>query len=156
LIQEVVEVKRLVTIVAPAILVVGLVLLGLSDTVPIRWSSWPSKVDVVEAVLRDIPIAWVTEVEIIKYSEPFSPQMCLMRSCIHWPVRVYIIGDQRKEEREVYLYEDIIGVWRLGWRFMSPESPRITSQNEVISRASNSSASATITITMYAVGKEGG
>jgi hypothetical protein len=118
----VVEVKRPVILVALAILLIGLVLLGLSDTVPFRWSSWPSEADVEEAVLRDIAgengpsvfhSQWVTEVEVVEYGEPCIDKLAMMRQYICWPVKVYFIGDQQRVQRIVWLNKGPFGEWRV-------------------------------------------
>ena len=118
--------KRLVIIVALAILIIGLVLLGLSDTWHIPR---PSEKDVEEAVLRDIAgedgpsvfhSQWVTEVEVIEYGEPYIPEGSFMRSYTIWPVKVYFIGDQQREQRKVCLHEGISGEWSVGICFPRP------------------------------------
>ena len=120
--------KRRVTVLAIAILIIGLVLLGLNDTVPVYGFRWPSEAEVEEAVLKDIAgehgpsvfhSQWVTEVEVIEYGEPYIPGMMAMRSYIIWPVKVYFIGDQQRVQREICLHEGISyrgisGEWRVG------------------------------------------
>jgi hypothetical protein len=108
-------VKRLVIVAAIAILLIGLVLLGLSDTWLI---SRPSEKDVKEAVLKDIAgeygpsvfhSQWVTEVEVIEYGEPYLPNRLMLTaeggSCIRWPVKVYFIDNQQKKvQRRVCVF----------------------------------------------------
>ena len=113
--------KRVVIVAAIAALLIGLVLLGLSDTLHIPK---PSEKDVEEAVLRDIAgengpsvfhSQWVTEVAVIEYGEPYIPRYTAMRSYKIWPVRVYFIGDQRREQRKVCVFYDDMytGEWRV-------------------------------------------
>lgn len=106
--------KRLVIIVAIAILLIGLVLLGLSDTVLTSYFRRPSEADVEEAVLKDIAgeigmgvfhnyYQWVTEVEVIEYGEPYIPPPRFTRMGLYtiWPVKVYFIGDQQESHARV-------------------------------------------------------
>ena len=79
----------------------------------------PSEARVEEAVLRDIAggiyyydYRWVREVEVIEYGKPYTANFLLVREYKFWPVRVYFIGDQRKEEKEVLIYKDEFGEWR--------------------------------------------
>lgn len=99
------------------IAVVAICLLSLIVMSPGCDTGRPSEADVEEAVLRDIAgqevydCQWVREVEIIKYGEPYTAYF-LVREYEFWPVRVYFIGDQRREVREVHLYKDMFGEWR--------------------------------------------
>ena len=127
--------KKLVTVVTIAILLIGLVLLGLTDTVPRCAGRRPSEADVEEAVLKNIAgeygasvyiPQWVTEVEVIEYGEPYIPGMMATRSYAIWPVKVYFIGGQRREEGEVCLhpgisYRGIPREWRVGKCFPPPQ-----------------------------------
>jgi hypothetical protein len=115
-------VKRLVTVVAIAILLIGIVLLGLNDTVPRCACRRPSEADVEEAVLRDIAgengpsvfhSQWVTEVEVIEYGEPCIDKLAMMRQYMCWPVKVYFIGDQQRVQRRVWLNKGEFGEWHV-------------------------------------------
>jgi len=85
----------------------------------VRVSGGPSPADVEKAVLREIQsyddYQWVKQVEVLKYGHPFE----LERNPFHsyffgdrrWPVKVCLIGDQRREEKSVHLAADIFGRW---------------------------------------------
>ena len=99
------------------IAVVAICLLSLIVMLPGCAIDRPTDADVEEAVLRDIAgeevydCQWVTDVGIITYYEPYTAYF-LEREYKFWPVRVYFIGDQRREERKVHLYQDMSGEWR--------------------------------------------
>lgn len=76
----------------------------------------PSAADVEGAVLRDIAsmyeYQWVSGVEIIKYGEPWKGYVLSPIEYEFWPVRLYLVGDQRREEKDIFVYKDVFGDWR--------------------------------------------
>jgi len=76
----------------------------------------PSAADVQDAVLRDIAsmydYQWVKGVEITKYGEPFTGYMLAPIEYKFWPVRLYFVGNQRREEKDIFVYKDVFGDWR--------------------------------------------
>ena len=90
---------------------------------PGRATGRPSNTDVEEAVLEYIaglkshaiigilpPYQWVERVEVIEYGTPYNVRT-IIGDRRYWPVRVYLIGDQREEEKQVEVYGDEFGKW---------------------------------------------
>ena len=90
---------------------------------PGRATGRPSSADVEEAVLEYIaglkstaiigilpPYQWVDRVEVIEYGTPYNVRT-ITGDYRYWPVRVYLIDDQGKEEKQVEVYGDEFGKW---------------------------------------------
>ena len=98
------------------IAVVAICLLSLIVMLPGCDTGRRSAADVEQAVLRDIAAGdynyqWVTGVEVIKYGEPYMAYPFTPKEYRLWPVRVYLVGDQRREQKDVFLYKDDFGEW---------------------------------------------
>ena len=81
----------------------------------------PSDADIEEAVLKEIagrtPIygiepryQWVQEVKVIDVGRPYTIST-VIGDYTYWPVKVYLIGDERREESRVEIYKDEFGEW---------------------------------------------
>jgi hypothetical protein len=95
---------------------VAICLLILIVTLPGCDTGRPSAADIEQAVLRDMATQyyyqWVTGVEIIKYGEPWTGYLLVPVEYEFWPVRLYLVGDQRREEKDIFVYKDLFGDWR--------------------------------------------
>lgn len=110
--------RGIVVAICLVILVVVLIVV-----LPGRATGRPSNADVEEAVLKYIaelkstaiigilpPYQWVERVEVIEYGTPYNVRT-IIGDRRYWPVRVHLIGDQRKEETLVEVYGDESGKW---------------------------------------------
>lgn len=81
----------------------------------------PSEADIEQAVLEEIagrsPVygiepryQWVEEVKVIDVGRPYTIRT-VMGDYTYWPVKVYLIGDEREEETRVDVYRDEFGEW---------------------------------------------
>lgn len=103
------------------LLIVGLII-ALVVVLPGRVGR-PSEAAIEEAVLAHIggmtlpispnlplPSQWVEKVEVIAYGEPYTVQTSEGERAV-WPVKVYLIGGQHKELKQVDLYRGEFRQW---------------------------------------------
>ncbi|MFC2032303.1 hypothetical protein ACFLUS_02905 [Chloroflexota bacterium] len=77
----------------------------------------PSNGDVKEAVLKSTlkysKYNWVQEVEVIAIGRPYTLNS-IVGEFKYYPVKVYLIGNERRQEGRVEVYQDEFGEWKAG------------------------------------------
>lgn len=78
----------------------------------------PTSEDIEEAILKGIAESeftsykWVREVEVIAIGRSYTISS-MVGEYTYWPVKVYLIGDERKQEERVEVCLDEFGEWKV-------------------------------------------
>jgi hypothetical protein len=78
----------------------------------------PTSEDIEEAILKGIAESeftsykWVREVEVIAIGRSYTISS-MVGEYTYWPVKVYLIGDERKQEERVEVSLDECGEWKV-------------------------------------------
>ena len=78
----------------------------------------PTSEDIEEAILKGIAESeftrykWVREVEVIAIGRSYTISS-MVGEYTYWPVKVYLIGDEHKQEEQVEVSLDEFGEWKV-------------------------------------------